>query len=316
MRSDTGSHGGFEKRGLLSVLPELVSYVPDLKHPPKNIAFICEPRENDGIGGKAKGLFFAAHLQERGVKLAGEYSDLVKIPKTFIIPTSTFDDFTEYNDINVRMKGRDYEETQRIFLEAEFPDYAHDNFVKFLSAAKKPRPLTTRSTTLQEDSLKHAFAGLFLTLFIPNNGSVKKRLEEFETAVKLVYASTFNPNAVAYREKHGLKTDEDKMAVVVQKIVGEQHGDYYYPFVAGVAFSRNEYPWSSRVKIEEGVVRVVYGLGTRAVGREHARRFVPSNPGIRPEGGEPKAVMKYAQERFDALNMTTGGFETRYFNDF
>lgn len=125
-----------------------------------------------------------------------------------------------------------------------------------------------------------------------------------ETSIKKVYASTFGPNAVAYRKKHNLK--DEKMAIIVQMLLGRIRGEYFYPEIAGVGFSKNYRRWTERIKAEDGVVRLVFGLGTRCTERGYARTFSLTNPGLRPEGSNIYEIDKYSQETYDSIHMATG----------
>jgi hypothetical protein len=154
--------------------------------------------------------------------------------------------------------------------------------------------------------VRYSFAGIYLTLFIPNLGSPDLRLDQFEAAVKRVFASTYNPNAHAYRRTHGLRGRDEKMSVLVQRLVGKRYGELFYPPMAGVAFSYNYFPWSTRISAEDGLVRLVFGLGTRAVGRHYARVFSPTQPLLRPEGSVVDEIVRYSQDYFDAVDLDTG----------
>lgn len=268
-------------------------------------------------GGKAKNLIILKRKIQEGVKLTS-YDSLIEIPSATVVTTDIFDEFMEINNLNDAVQDKcdgyiDDETLCNAFMSAEFPEDVEQKFIEFLD--RKKVPIAVRSSSLLEDNPIHSFAGIYLSLFIPNKGSTEKRLRELENAIKKVYWSTFNPNAKEYRKRHGIYWGEEKMSVILQDMVGSHHGNLYYPLFAGVAYSFNFYPWSSKTKKEDGVVRLVYGLGTKAVGRDFARVFSPSNPFIRPEGNIPEDIIRYSQHHFDALNMDTGELVTLSLSD-
>jgi phosphoenolpyruvate synthase/pyruvate phosphate dikinase len=253
------------------------------------------------MGGKGKELaFVATETAPDGV--LSNFSEMgVRIPETTVLSTEIFDRFLEHNKFQGLYRKVDFDTLVSVYTKGDFPNDILDAFRRILKTHSTP--LAIRSSSLMEDSLEHSFAGLYLTLFISNQGTPGERLEQFTWAVKRVYASTYNPSVRAYRRKHSLRSVNDKMAILVQPVVGKRHENLFYPLFSGVGFSRNYYPWSARVKIQDGVVRLVYGLGTRAVGRNYARVFSLSNPQLRPEGSIARDIIRYSQEVFDALDL-------------
>jgi hypothetical protein len=261
------------------------------------------------IGGKARGLMYAARMQACEVRLAGGHSALVRIPESYLVGTDLFDAFLEAGEVADAVRTGDYEAIRLSFLRAEVPPRYRaplDSLAERLSC-----PLAVRSSSLLEDSPEHSFAGLYLTLFLAGNGTVAERRSALEDAMKRVLASVYNPDAEAYRRKHGLHVAAEKMALLVQPVVGRRRGNLFYPLVSGVAFSKNFYPWTDRLLGKEGVVRVVFGLGTRAVGRNYARVFSLSDPRLRPEGPAIRDILKYSQEVFDAIDLDAGATVSR-----
>ncbi len=256
---------------------------------------------NGEMGGKGKGLtFVASETAPDGV--LSDFSDMgIQIPETTVLSTEIFDHFLEHNNLHGLYRKIDFDSLISRYLQGSFPETILEEFQEILQ--KFQGPLAIRSSSLMEDNLEHSFAGLYLTLFISNEGTPEERLEQFTWAVKRVFASTYNPSVRAYRRKHGLRSADDKMAILVQPVVGKRHENLFYPLFSGVGFSRNYYPWSARVKVQDGVVRLVYGLGTRAVGRNYARVFSLSNPQLRPEGSIARDILRYSQEVFDALDL-------------
>jgi len=270
----------------------------DLRNLPRGISAVG----NGSVGGKAKGLIMVASAMEaRGGKLVAWPDEPILIPETVILTTEIYDRFMDQNGLHLKYQRYSYEELQRAFLAKEFPAEYRPFLEEILRRWKGP--LAVRSSSLMEDSIHYAFAGIYLTLFIANRGTPEERVQQLERAIKLIFASTFNPDALEYRRRHNLSLTEEKMAVVIQPVVGKPDDGYFYPLLAGVAFSRNFYPWSDRIRMEDGVVRVVFGLGTRAVGRNYARVFSLTNPRLRPEGTVVRDILRYSQEVFDALDL-------------
>lgn len=262
------------------------------------------------LGGKAVGLLYAArHLADPESWSTVAHGGDVAIPATTVLTSEYFDRFLEHNRIARLYAEVEYDELVKRYLAAEFPEEDRARFRTLL--ASMDYPLAIRSSSLLEDNIKYSFAGIYLTLFIPNRGGMDARLDSFERAVKRVFASTYNPNAHAYRDNHGLRGRQEKMAVLVQRLVGKPFGALFYPTMAGVAFSRNYFPWSSRVRAEDGLVRLVFGLGTRAVGRNYARVFSPAQPMLRPEGSIVDQIVRYSQEVYDALELSSGDLVSR-----
>ena len=273
---------------------------------PENVKLIGRGQ----IGGKARGLLFVIEHLAKGGDLTA-HDDLLRFPDSLVITTDVFDEFMAANRLNEavlarcdgKLSGPSLEER---FASAQFPSAARDALAHVLKS--EHRPLVVRSSSLMEDNAEHSFAGIYLSDFLGNNGSDEERLEKLIATIKRVYASTFGQNARAYRKRHGLPWREEKMAVLIQNMIGQHYqGDLFYPLIGGVAFSLNFYPWSDRLRSQDAVARLVVGVGTRAVGREYARVFSPKLPGLRPEGSDERAIIKYSQETVDVLDMKTGG---------
>ena len=172
--------------------------------------------------------------------------------------------------------------------------------------------MIVRSSSLLEDNFGTAFAGKYDSIFLPNQGSLEENLEELNKAVARVYASTFNPNALLYRRSRGLQDYDERMAIIVQVVRGNQHDHYYFPHAAGVAFSRNFYRWSPQIRKEDGFVRLVWGLGTRAVDRvanDYPRLIPLSHPHLRPTNN-PKEIRRYSQKYIDLIDLDDNQFKT------
>ena len=269
---------------------------------PKNVQLLG----NGEIGGKARGLLFVIdHLAKGGTLTA--HDDLLRFPDSLVVRTDVFDEFMDGNNLNEAVLARcnqqlDPDELQERIVSSPFPLATRDALARFLTSEN--RPLVVRSSSLMEDNPEHSFAGIYLSEFLANTGGEDERLEALLASIKRVYASTFGQNARAYRKRHGLPWREEKMAILIQNMIGQHYQqDLFYPLVGGVAFSLNFYPWSDRLRSEDGVARLVVGVGTRAVGREYARVFSPKLPGLRPEGSDQQAIIQYSQETVDVLDM-------------
>lgn len=258
------------------------------------------------VGGKSKGLIFVSHLMDEGREKLCDYPEMLKIPESTVVATSVFDRFIQLNGL-VDIVGLIYdkeitdEEMNVEFLTGDFPPETHDQLLKFLE--RKELPLVVRSSSILEDRPEHSFAGIYQSVFITNKGPLSKRIAELEMAIRIVYASTYGPDARTYSERIARVWQAEKMAILIQDVIGSHHDDgLYYPFFAGVAFSKNYYPWSERIRVEEGLCRIVAGLGTRAVGRFNATVFSPSHPELRPQGMTVDDIVSSAQGTIDALD--------------
>ncbi len=269
------------------------------------------------IGGKARGLLFVMDHMAQGGTLT-EHQHLVHVPSSTVLSTEIFDDFIAANalDETIRSgcrKELSLEEVAERFAAATFPSRWLGALAELLESEK--RPLVVRSSSVMEDDPEHSFAGIYLSEFLSNRGPLDKRLSQLVASIQRVYASTFGRNARAYRKRHHLDWEEEGMAILIQNMIGSSysHG-WFYPLVGGVAFSRNFYPWSSRLSPEDGIVRLVVGTGTRAVGREYARVFSPRLPGLRPEGIDADTIVRNSQETVDVLDIAGAGLVQRQLN--
>ncbi len=269
---------------------------------------------NGQLGGKARGLLFVIDYFYRGGRLTS-HDQVIGFPDSFIITTEVYDEFMTDNRLDEEVRARcagkmSTEDLQAKIVAGRFPDSAREILREFL--VHERRPLVVRSSSVMEDNPNHSFAGIYLSEFLGNTGTDEERLDQLIGAIKRVYASTFGRNARAYRKRHGLPWEEEKMAILIQNMIGSHYPhDLFYPLIGGVAFSLNFYPWSDRLRPEDGVVRLVVGVGTRAVGREYARVFSPVMPGLRPEGSDTRAIIRYSQETVDVLDMRIGRLAQR-----
>jgi len=173
-------------------------------------------------------------------------------------------------------------------------------------------PLIVRSSSLLEDNFGKSFAGKYESIFCPNQGAPDDNLETLLNAIRQVYASTLNPDALFYRQQAGLVDYDERMAVLIQKVKGFRYGRYFFPTVAGVAFSRNPFRWSSKIRREDGFLRIVCGLGTRAVERvanDYPRMVALSHPQLRPEVAAGD-IRKYSQRFVDVIDLQENCLKT------
>ena len=257
------------------------------------------------FGGKGRGLTFANSLLYQ-FKLENKFEDLaIKLPKTAVIGIKEFEEFM--TQINIKLDGNkipSYEKIKKKFLRAKLSKKLRTKLKKLLECFTLP--LAVRSSGSFEDSISQPFAGIFETYVIPNNHPDKKeRLKQLEIAIKLVFASVFSEKSINYAKALDQRMGEEKMAIVIQELVGQQHEDIYYPHISGVAQSYNFYPFAD-MKPEDGFAVIAFGLGLYVVNGENAYRFSPKHPQIQVMSLEDQ--IKYTQTYFYALNMAKPDF--------
>ncbi len=281
---------------------------------------IVFPSDSHGkLGGKTAGLFLSSRVlrqASRRVKAIGT----VKKPKTWYITSDTLLVFTQYNNLEEasEQKYKDIEDVRQeyphlvqVFKNCTFPP----EIVKGLSVALDDFgdvPLIVRSSSLLEDRLGTAFAGKYKSLFLANQGDKKERLEALLDAVAEVYASIFSPDPIQYRTERGLLDFHEEMGIMIQAVVGRKVGKYFFPAYAGVAFSRNEFRWSPRIRREDGLLRLVPGLGTRAVDRlsdDYPILVAPGKPNLRVNVSTDE-VIRYSPTKIDVIDLERNCFTT------
>lgn len=283
-------------------------------------------RRSGRIGGKAAGLILAHKiLVPRLVKGDPELEKYIRTPESYFFNSGIFSDFIDFNGLHrfhsQKYKTReaieeDYKTIAQLFREASFPPDVVETFRDFLEKVGD-HPLILRSSSLLEDNFGSAFSGKYDSVFLANRGNFETRLRDFIWGLKQVHMSTLGPAPILYRRDYDLLDFDEKMSVLVQKVVGRHSGGYFFPFSAGVAYSRNLYRWTHRIRKEDGLVRLVLGLGTRAVdrvGSDYPRMIPLSHPLMRPEVDAPQ-IMKYSQKLVDVLNLRSGKVESIPFQD-
>ncbi len=272
------------------------------------------------IGGKAAGMLVARAIlknSEQGPE--GQLAAHLEDHDSFFIGSDAFFTFIVQNDLfRLRLQAsrqdslshEEFEEIERRFLAGVFPEEVQEQFHNLLEYFGQA-PIIVRSSSLLEDSIGNAFAGKYRSEFCSNQGSPEERMSSFLRAVKLVYASALNPDALSYRRRRGLTERDEQMAILVQRVSGSYYKQYFFPALAGVAFSRNLYAWTERIDPAQGIIRLVFGLGTRAVDRvggDYPRMIAVSHPGLRPEIG--LRVARYSQHSMDAIDLAAHGLVT------
>ena len=258
-------------------------------------------------GGKAKGLAYAA------AAIAGSplESEVMLPDLTVVLSTEVFEDYISQRNLGNLYDEEDWERVKEIVESTPLTDAIQRELARTLERFEQlgAPPLAIRSSSLLEDSVSLAFAGKYHTFFSPNSpqsASREERLAELDRNVRRVFASLFNPSARAYREKHGKAHRDESIAVIVQSMSGRYHDRYFYPELAGTLFSRVFRRPNPRIRKEDGVMRLCFGLGTRSVDRCAARVFYLTNPSLRPEGNLPEQIATSSQENFDYIDRKHG----------
>ncbi len=264
------------------------------------------------LGGKARGLAFVRRMLDHYWHRSGTSDIKVFVPTAVVLGTDVFDEFLDANDLREFALGtRDDQLIRERFARAEFPTAAAEGLRAFLDAIREP--LAVRSSSLLEDSQYQPFTGVYETHMLANvEQDIEQRLARLLAAVKRVYASTFSSHAKAYVQVTPYRLEEEKMAVIVQRLVGARHGNYFYPHFAGVARSYNFYP-SEPARPEDGIAAVALGLGRTVVDGGRCVRFCPRYPHHFMPVSSAEEVLDTSQRTFWALALDdrTGARETQ-----
>jgi pyruvate,water dikinase len=273
------------------------------------------------IGGKTVGMLVARRiLQQHSPRLA----ELLEEHDSFYVGSDVFYTYLVRNGVWwLRQKQRSREtflegavQARQRILMGQFPDHILQQFEQMLDYFGQS-PIIVRSSSLLEDNFGNSFAGKYESVFCPNQGPRERRLEDFLSAVRTIYASTMSEKALRYREQRGLLDRDEQMALLVMRVSGAMHGRYYYPHAAGVGFSFNPYVWHESIDPKAGVLRLVFGLGTRAVDRsddDYTRLVALNAPQRRPESNFEE-VRQYAQRRVDYLDLQANRLVSGHFLD-
>jgi pyruvate, water dikinase len=273
------------------------------------------------IGGKALGMLLARAILKRQ---SPRLHDLMETHDSFYIGSDVFYTFLIRNGVWwLRQKQRNPDtfleglnEAQARILQGCFPDYTLDQFMAMLDYFGES-PYIVRSSSLLEDTYGNAFAGKYESVFCVNQGSREERLKALLDTVRKVYASAMSEEALRYRMNRGLLDRDEQMALLVMRVSGARYGDMFFPQIAGVGFSFNPYVWHKDIDPRAGVVRLVFGLGTRAVDRtddDYTRLVALNAPWRRPEGNFDE-VCEYSQHRVDYLDLAANRLVSGHFMD-
>lgn len=273
------------------------------------------------IGGKSAGMMLAWKiLQQKDPDIGADISEQVEIPDSFFIGSEVIYDFRLMNNLDNVMNQKyktledirsQYPSIVEAHLRGEFPSDVVEQLGAVLQRMGDD-PIIVRSSSLLEDNFGFAFAGKYHSYFCPNQATPGENLTDLMNAIKRVYASSVNPDAILYRQRHGLIDYDERMAILIQRVRGKRHGRYYFPTLAGVGFSRNPFRWNAKIRREDGFLRIVWGIGTRAVDRvdnDYPRMVSLSHPQLRPET-TAKAVRQYSQWYIDVVDLEENHFKT------
>lgn len=273
------------------------------------------------IGGKSVGMLLARAILRR---TDPRWSDLLEAHDSFFIGSDVFYTFLVQNGCWwLRQKQRDpatfldgVEEARRRILMGTFPESIQKEFADMLDYFGQS-PIIVRSSSLLEDNFGNAFAGKYESVFCANQGPHHKRLQDFLSAVRTIYASTMSEKALRYRAQRKILDRDEQMSLLVQRVSGTRYGSLFYPQVAGVGLSFNPYAWSPYIEPEAGMLRLVFGLGTRAVDRaddDYTRVVALNAPERRPEADSDE-VRQYSQHHVDVIDLEANQLVARQFAD-
>ncbi|MBU1920422.1 nucleotidyltransferase domain-containing protein [bacterium] len=292
----------------------------------KLLSKLIYPSNSRGrLGGKSAGLFLASailkdHSDEKPV-LKG-----IKTPKTWYVTSDAQLNFMHYNNLDeipdqkykdIAQIRQEYPHIIQLFKNSNFPPEMVQGIAMALDDFGD-KPLVVRSSSLLEDRSGSAFSGKYKSLFVANQGTKAQRMNALMDAIAEVYSSTFGPDPIEYRAERGLLDFYEEMSIMIQEVVGSRVGKYFLPSYAGVAFSNNEFRWSPRIDREDGLLRIVPGLGTRAVDRlsdDYPVLLAPGQPGLHVNVTADE-IMRYSPQKIDVINLEENRFETLDVVDF
>ncbi|NLZ83641.1 MAG: pyruvate, phosphate dikinase [Clostridiales bacterium] len=281
--------------------------------------FICSPRSIGRIGGKGSGFFLANQIIENNKYKYPELDNVI-MPKTWYISSDEFgnlleengfDELNEYKYLDLVDIRTNYPRIIQMMKNARLSSFIINELNKVLDTCEN-YPLIIRSSSLLENHIGTSFSGKYKSLFITNTGTRAERMKQIVEGILEVYASIFNPDSIQYRIKHNLLDCDEQMGIMIQEVVGRKVGNYYFPLFAGVAFSNNELRWSPRIKREDGLLRMVMGLGTRAVdrvGEDYPLLLSPGQANLRINQS-PYELLKYSPQYVDVIDLNNKQFLT------
>ncbi len=277
------------------------------------------------LGGKASGLVLAMAIL-RNLKDPPPELGEIKTPRSWYLTTDGVIDFIQYNNLedvynqkyaDLDQVRHEYPHIIQIFKSSMFSPEVIKGLAVILDDLEG-RPLIVRSSSLLEDRFDAAFSGKYKSLFLANIGTKQERLAALMDAIAEVYASVFGPDPIEYRMERGLLDVYEEMGIMVQEVVGTRLGRYFLPTFSGVAFSHNEFRWSARIQRDDGLLRLVPGLGTRAVDRlrdDYPVLMAPGQPNLRVNVTLDE-IVRYSPSKIDVIDMENGTFETVPLHEF
>jgi len=274
------------------------------------------------IGGKAVGMLLARNILLRDKIF--NWAEILEPHDSFYIGSDVFYSYIVQNGwwrLRLQQKTKEgFFEVAKVLKEklltGDFPEEIKEKFIQILEYFGQS-PIIVRSSSLLEDSFGNAFAGKYESYFLVNQGSLNDRYRHFIDAVRKIYASTMNEDALAYRLQRGLEFKDEQMALLVQRVSGCYHKKYFFPDMAGVGISYNTFVWKKEMDPKAGALRIVFGLGTRAVNRvgdDYPRTVALDMPQLKPNAGAEEANA-FSQKGVDVLNIVDNEVETINFND-
>jgi hypothetical protein len=270
------------------------------------------------VGGKAAGMLLAARILEEVAE--DDVIACIQVPESYFLGSDLIYIFMAmngllyWNDQKYRAEAQiwaDYPQIVDEFQAGRFPPEVVAE-LEVLLASIGDQPLIVRSSSQLEDNFGTSFAGKYESFFCPNQGTAEENLSALMRAITRTYASTLRPEALLYRRSKGLEDYDERMAVLIQVVQGEQFGRYHLPFAAGVAFSHNLFRWSPEIRRQDGFARLVWGLGTRAVqrvGDDYPRLVALSHPTLQPDDST-EAIRRYSQHYVDVIDLEENSFKT------
>ncbi len=286
--------------------------------------FISSPRSIGRIGGKGSGFFLANQILKSHKKEFPEFANIL-IPKTWYISSDEFGYLLEDNGFNELNEHKyldmvairtSYPRVIQMLKNARMSPYILNELHKIMDTCEDC-PFIIRSSSLLEDQIDTSFSGKYKSLFITNTGTRAERLQQLIEGILEVYASIFNADSIQYRIKNNLLDCNEQMGIMIQEVVGYKVGPYYFPLFGGVAFSNNELRWSPRIKREDGLLRMVMGLGTRAVdrvGEDYPLLLSPGQPNLRISQS-PNEILRYSPQYIDLIDLNNKQFLTIPINE-
>lgn len=257
------------------------------------------------LGGKGRGLAFIDQMVKRHAELNSYENMTVMIPKTVVLCTDVFEQFMDRNDLYpLALSDADDATILEAFRKAQFPEEMRADCEAFIDATRSP--IAVRSSSLLEDSHYQPFAGIYSTYMIPYLENREEMLRMLADAIKAVYASVYYKDSKAYMQATRNVIDQEKMAVILQEVVGTQYGDHYYPAISGVGRSLNYYPLGEE-RAEEGIVNLALGLGKYIVDGGTTLRLSPYHPNKVLQMSEMELALRETQTRFYALDLKNHG---------